>query len=259
MENIKYTYKYFKDSMPEWKRKKDPLNCRYVIRPLSFYGSVFAANHGITANEVSYFSLAVAILSCICYFFNLPAIQILGAVLMNIWLWLDCVDGNLARSVNKQPFGEFADAISSYVLVAFMGVAFGYSVYLNGGLLVDPGNPWMIVAGALSSVFDSLVRLIYQKYKNSETELVSKGIIAVEKDDHTDPSKVGTFRIWFEQTWGIGGWLPHFILAATLFHALDIIILYCFLFYGVSFLGGSFVYIRKAMIRAIGISFTDDK
>ena len=259
MENIRYTHKYFRDSMPEWKRKKDPLNSRFLIRPLSFYGAAFAANHGITANAVSYFSVVVAVFSCICYLIDLPAFQITGAILMNIWLWLDCVDGNLARSVKKQPFGEFADAISSYILVAFMGVTFGYSVFLNGGVFTKPGNPWMIVAGALSSVFDSSVRLIYQKYRNTESELVSKGLINAEKDEHSDISKVGTFRIWFEQTWGIGGWLPHFILAATLFHAMDIIVLYCFMFYGISFLGGSFVYIRKAMIRASGISFTDDE
>lgn len=253
MENMRYTYKCFRDSMPEWKRKKDPLNCRYFIRPLSFYGAAFAANHGITANEVSYFSLIVAAISCIFYFINLPMFPILGAILMNIWLWLDCVDGNLARSVKKQPFGEFADAISSYVLVAFMGVAFGYSVFMNGGVFVKAGNQWMIVAGALSSVFDTSVRLIYQKYKNVEAELVSKGLIHAEKDEHIDISQVGTFRVWFEHTWGIGGWLPHFILAATLFRALDIIVLYCFLFYGISFFGGAFVYIRKAINRAAGI------
>lgn len=36
---MKYTAKYFKDNMPEWKRKKDAFVVQKFYRPLSFYGS----------------------------------------------------------------------------------------------------------------------------------------------------------------------------------------------------------------------------
>ena len=49
--NMKYTAKYFKDNMPEWKRKKDAFVVQKFYRPLSFYGSSFAANHGIKPEE----------------------------------------------------------------------------------------------------------------------------------------------------------------------------------------------------------------
>ena len=124
---MKYTAKYFKDNMPEWKRKKDAFVVQKFYRPLSFYGSSFAANHGISANTVSYFSVIVAIIGCILFLFDSKGLCICGAVLFSVWSWLDCVDGNLARSVRKQPFGEFADSMSSYILVGLMGSAMGIS------------------------------------------------------------------------------------------------------------------------------------
>jgi len=256
---MKYTYKYFKESMPEWKRKKDPLIGRFFLRPVSFYISAFAANHNISANTVSYFSMFVGLIGCLLFYFNNYYVAIIGALLMLFWSILDCVDGNLARSIKKQPFGEFADGISGYWLVAFMGTALGYYVYLNGGIFTEIHNSWSIVIGSVSSVFDILVRLTYQKYKTTENILVKEKIISVEIDEHRDHSKVGSFKIRFEQAGGIGGWLTILILLGTIFNALDLVILYCFLYFGASFIGGSTIYIKKAMEKGkIDISQTRD-
>ena len=42
----------------------------------------------------------------------------------------------IARNVKKQPFGAFADAASSYILVGFLGACIGYSVYTDGGMFL---------------------------------------------------------------------------------------------------------------------------
>lgn len=114
--------------------------------------------------------------------FDSKGLCICGAVLFSVWSWLDCVDGNLARSVRKQPFGEFADSMSSYILVGLMGSAMGIAAYNFGGTLLKPGNAWIILLGALASSADSLMRLIYQKYKNTEKELSEKGVLEIEND-----------------------------------------------------------------------------
>lgn len=247
---MKYTAKYFKSGMPEWKRKKDPILSRIFYRRVAFGTAAIAANVGISANTVSYFSAMVGVVACLCFLPISHVAHIIGAVLINFWLILDCTDGNLARSVKSQPFGEFADGISSYILVGLMCSMMGVAVYFEGGLFVAEGSPWIILIGALASSSDSLMRLIYQKYKNTESDMADRGIIQIENDVRTDHSQVGSFRVRVEAELGIGGVLPIAILFASIFRALDLIVLYCFLYYGVSCMVATLMYIRKAIVSA---------
>lgn len=247
----KYTAKYFKENMPEWKRKKDPILSRIFYRKVAFGVAAVAANVGISANTVSYFSAIVGVVACFCFLPVSHVAHIIGAVLINFWLILDCTDGNLARSVKSQPFGEFADGVSSYILVGLMCSMMGAAVYFEGGLFVPEGSPWIILIGALASSSDSLMRLIYQKYKNTERDMADKGIIEIENDVRTDHSQVGSFRVRAEAELGIGGLLPIAILFAAIFQALDVVVLYCFVYYGASCLLATHIYVKKA-IKAAG-------
>ena len=249
---MKYTAKYFRDDMPEWKRKKDPILSRIFYRRIAFGTAAIAANIGISANTVSYFSAMVAVCACLCFLPASQLLHIIGAVLINIWLILDCTDGNLARSVKSQPFGEFADGISSYILVGLMCTMMGIAVYFEGGAVVPAGSPWIILVGALASSSDSLMRLIYQKYKNTERDMADKGIVKIENDVRTDLSQVGNLRVRIEAELGIGGLLPLAILIAAVFKALDIVVMYCFLYYGASCLIATLIYVRKAITASGG-------
>ena len=126
-----YTAKYFKDNLPEWKYKKDSLPGKLFYRPVSFYVAAFCANHGISANAVSVFSTVVAFTACMMFLFARYELNILGAVLVSVWGILGCTDGNLARCVGAQPFGEFVDAESIYTLMCFLGAVLGISVYFT--------------------------------------------------------------------------------------------------------------------------------
>lgn len=242
---MKYTANYFKENIPEWKRKKDPPLSRVFYRKVAFHCAAFAANRGISANAVSYFSMYIGLLASVLFLFNKPA-AIAGAVLVNVWLILDCTDGNLARSVKSQPFGEFADGISSYIIVGLLCTMMGVYVFRQGGVFVHSGVFWIILIGALASSSDSLMRLIYQKYKNTERDMADKGIIEIENDDRTDHAKVNSLRVRIESDFGIGGYLPLLILLGVLFNALDIVVIYCFLYYGGSCLLASSSTIKKA-------------
>lgn len=244
---MKYTAKYFKEGMPEWKRKKDPVLSRIFYRRVAFSVASFAANVGISANTVSYFSAIIGVIACLCFLPISHVSHIIGAVLINFWLILDCTDGNLARSVKSQPFGEFADGISSYILVGLMCTMMAVAVYFEGGVFVSAGSPWIILIGAVASSSDSLMRLIYQKYKNTEREMADKGIVKIENDIRTDHSQVSSFRVRVEAELGIGGLLPLAILIASVCNVLDIIVIYCFLYYGASCILASLIYVRKAI------------
>ena len=250
---MKYTAGFFRDNMPEWKRMKDPILSRLFYRRAAFFFASVAANLGISANDVSYFSGVLGVAACACFLPHSQIWHILGAVLVNIWLILDCTDGCLARSVKGQPFGEFADGISSYILVGLLCTAMGFAVYFEGGILFSAGSPWIILLGALASSSDSLMRLVYQKYKNTERDLADQGILHVEHDDRTDHSKVGSLRVRIESGLGIGGILPLMILIASIFRALDLVVIYCFLYYGASFVLSLLIYVRKAIRAAKSI------
>ena len=242
-----YTAKYFKEQLPEWKKKKDPILSQIFYRPLSFYVSSIATKFGISANAISYFSALLGIIACVTFLFDNGMLRIIGAILIHIWLILDCADGNIARHVKKQPFGEFADGISSYILVGLLCTAMGVSVYHTGGILFESGNYWIILLGALASSSDSLMRLIYQKFRHTEQELQSKGMIKGSVDERHDVNQVSSFKVRVETELGIGGILPTIILCATLFNFLDLVVLYCFLYYGLACMVSSLLLVRKAM------------
>ena len=247
---MKYTPQFFKNTMPEWKRKKDPPLSRVFYRPAGFMLAALFANAGIGANAVSYISIIEGVLACALFLPNNYICRIIGAVLVNLWLVLDCTDGCIARSVKSEPFGEFADGISSYIIVALLGGAMGVAVYLEGGLLVESSVVWMVLIGALSSTSDTLMRLIYQKYKATEREEAEKETVKVSYDQRKDHDQVGSLRVKIEQDLGIGGILPVMILAGTIFHALDIVLFYMFAYYGLSCVAVTLVYIKKAIKSA---------
>ena len=238
---------YFKESMPDWKRRKDPVLTRLFYRPVSFICASIISRFDISANTVSYASIIVAISACA--FFLLPGYSwhIIGSILVNIWGLMDCVDGNIARSIKKEAYGEFADSLSSYTLVALLCTTMGVAVYHQGGVLFDAGNIWIVIIGAIASTADTLCRLTYQKFKTVSYELYKAGVIPPIEDKRREANQSSSFQAKVENELGVGGILPFVILIATLFHFLDIIVMYCFCFYGGSYLVTSFIYIRKAI------------
>lgn len=247
---MKYNAKFFRNQLPEWKRKKDSIMARLIYREISFHVSAFFSNLNIGANMVSYISIGVAVIGALLFLLPYYKTQIIGALLINIWTILDCADGNMARCVKKEPFGEFADGLSSYILVALMCTCFGVSVYSCGGLFIPQYWPWIIVIGAFASSSDTLMRLAYQKYKNNERQLADSGVLEVEKDMRTDISKVSSIRVRIEAEFGLSATMTFILLVVVIFRALDLMVIYYYLYYGLSCLFVLVTYIRKAIIAA---------
>ena len=131
---MKYTAQFFKDNLPEWKRKKDPILSQLFYRRVSFFVSAFFANLDIGANAVSLISVGVAVLACAAFIAGWP---IVGALLVNLWLIMDCADGNIARSVKKELYGDFVDSMSSYICVGLLFPCLGFVVYRMGGAVFE--------------------------------------------------------------------------------------------------------------------------
>ncbi|MCI7766518.1 MAG: CDP-alcohol phosphatidyltransferase family protein [Oscillospiraceae bacterium] len=242
---MKYSPKYFKNNLPRWKWKKDPVLSKLFYRPVSFLTASICANLNISANTVSYFSALLAAAASACFLFNSRSAAITGAVLVNVWLILDCTDGNLARSVKSQPMGEFADSISSYILVAFLFNAMGYYVYRKGGMFISSGCGIALIAGMFASSFDTLSRLIYQKFNAVKNDYYgSKGI---KTDEGQSESKINKLRIRIDSELGLGGILPIAVLLGTVFDLLDAVLILWSAYYGALFVGSLMYHIFKAV------------
>ncbi len=240
---MNYTPKYFKENLPEWKRKKDPILSRIFYRPVSFFFSSLFCHIGWTANMVSYFSAFIAIIACACFVFGAP---IAGAILINVWLILDCSDGNIARSVKKEHYGDFADAMSSYICVGLMFVCIGFNVYQTGGVIFYAESPWVILLGALAGSSDSLMRLIYQKYLNSA---YSQGVEVNRSEDPNQHSGINRIRMRVDAYLSLGGFLPLAVLLGAIFQFLDLIVIIWCLYYGLSFIASA-LYLSKKTFDA---------
>lgn len=245
-----YTAKYFHDSMPEWKRKKDPLILRYFTRPISFVGASICAKMGIQANTVSYISCIVALLIFALFIPQSHLCHILAGILVNVWILMDCIDGNLARGVKKQPFGDFADGIAGYFLLGFICLGMSWALFYEGGLLFYAGMPLVIMIGALASIVDPLMRLIYQKYIHNQMILEEKGIMPKEVDIMKDHDQVGNWKIRLVMDLGVSGILPLLILLCAIFKVLDIALIYCFIINMAQFAFSCYSYIGKAIKNA---------
>lgn len=236
---MKYTAKYFRDNYPEWKRKKDWPPTRYFYRQLSFSLSAFFSNIGWTANMVSYFSTLIGLTACSCYALCHP---VAGAVLINLWLVFDCADGNIARSVKKERYGDFADSMSSYICVGFLFASIGMCSYQTGGLLLSAGNPWVIYMGAIAGSSDSLMRLLYQKYLNSTWE---QGINASHGNDPQKERGINRLRMKIDGYLSLGGSIPIALIIASILGWLDIVVVCWLCYYSITLIATSLFLMRK--------------
>lgn len=236
---MKYTAKFFKDSLPDWKRKKDPILSKIFYRPVSFFFSAFFSNVGWTANMVSYLSACVALVACACFVLSQP---VAGAILINLWLVLDCADGNIARSVRKERYGDFADSMSSYICVGLMFVCMGYCAYQLGGLLFEAGDPRVILIGALSGSSDSLMRLLFQKHLNSS---FAQGLAVNRSEDPEKQRGINRIRMKVDAYVSLGGFLPLVVLLGSCFGFLDIVCCLWFAYYGLTFIASALYLVAK--------------
>lgn len=247
---MKCTPKVFKESMPEWKRKKDPIAARYIHRPVSFVFSSIFVEMGLTPNQVSFISLIIAFITCILFLSTNTTTIWIAFILINLWSVTDSADGNMARLLGGKPFGDFIDATSSYFLVGFMFTCIGYSVYYTGGAIFQTGNPLILLLGAFSSSFDTMARLFFQKMKNNAYEIrideMRRNIVNDSGITDRMQSKIGKLQNKIDGEFCSGGTVNLILLASCIaFHMLDVFIIVYFFYLGFTFLASIFYLIKK--------------
>ncbi len=229
---MKITFTHILHNLPPAKRRSDTLWAKLLIRPLSYLVAWGALNLGMSAYQVSLLSILFPVLALGLWLTLHPLAAI---ILLNLWLLLDCTDGNLARVLGPKTYGAFVDAASGYVMLAL--VFFGVGLYLDlstaGSLFTAP---WFTFFGALTSLFSLTSRIFYQKFQNTSHQV---GI------PPNVPSRPGLIKMT-DRNLGIGGFLTPSLLLLYFFHGLEWwLLFYCF-YNGVVFLFTSSQLLRKA-------------
>ena len=151
----------------------EPVN-RYIQVPIAKQIVGFLKNTPVTPNHVTYFSVLVGFASGYAFSFSTPIFLILGGLLLEVTLVLDCVDGQLARAKGMaSDWGRLIDGIAGYFayLAVVIGLIKGFPEYTQ----VLQAIAGLIILRAISYDYckQSLVPLLSHGYDGMEREIQS--------------------------------------------------------------------------------------
>ena len=248
---MKYTYQQILDSLPIKKNQNSSWWVKLWVRKASFFFTYIFINLGFSPNGVSALSIAVTLAACILLMVPAQWAAILAAVLVNFWLVLDCVDGNIARCQKKKTvYGEFVDDMGGYFTVAFIYLAVGVSAYHLGGPLLGRYNIWAIILGGASSCCDILARLIHKDFEHFTDLALSE---EERKEKYGRPSydagnkkSLSYIRRRIGKEIGISGAFMPLLLVSAILGACDLLTVFYFAFNGAALLATAVLLFVKA-------------
>jgi phosphatidylglycerophosphate synthase len=120
-----------------------------------------------SANQVSYFSVLVALLAAVSMMTGNRLLIIVGALLFNVWAVLDCVDGNVARARGQaNEYGSFVDALSGYIATALVILSIGVAAeYQKPVELAILNRVNYMLVGGIILVSRLTMGLIYLRFR----------------------------------------------------------------------------------------------
>lgn len=127
-------------------RADDGFYSTFVLRRMSRRLAPHALRHGLTPNQITLGSLAIGLLAAPCFATGARAGLVTGALLLQLSIVVDCVDGEVARYTRAySSLGAWLDASTDRVkeYAAYAGLAIGAT---TAGHRVDP---WLLAATML--------------------------------------------------------------------------------------------------------------
>jgi hypothetical protein len=184
----------------------------YLFRPISFLLTWVAIRMGATSEGVSWLSGAVGLAGCALLVSGSQEAALVGIGVLFLFNLLDCVDGDIARSMKTQnPYGRFLDSVCGGVIdLAFWGIV-GIMAFQHPQLLCWPQpfgyGPvfWLAVGGAtcflsiwmgyLEMCFDELLRPAWDRIRETETA-TNTSVSAVDSRSSVEPLNGRPASVW---------------------------------------------------------------
>ena len=226
-----YSFKEIVTSLPKKKNSGDSFWVKYVARKVSFLFTYLFINVGFSAWATSIVAVLTALVGSFCFLADNTIFRIIGVCLIELWMVLDCVDGNIARvKKTSSEMGEFIDALSGYYVTGFVYFCVGIAAYYTTTIFRDYAFI-LIVLGGISTIAGLLARIIHQKYTCSilvmnqtnpthRKEMPEEGVEKKFSPQH--------IRSRLDKEIGISGLFMPFLIVALIFNFFDLFtIFYC--------------------------------
>lgn len=248
METRYYSFKEIVESLPKKKNSRSSLWVKLVVRKLSFFFTYLFVNLHITPWLASVISAVVALAGSVFFCFDACWCRIVGLVLTQMWLVLDCVDGNIARVTKTCSYmGDFIDTLSGYVISACSMLGIGIAASYTSNLTLLQDSNVFIILGAIGSIGNVLARLIHQNYMVTLMKLEKKGKIINNPDNDVEADKgIGYIRSRIDKEIGISGLYMPLLILMVLINRLDLLTIFYSLFFGASALAIAGYYAIKS-------------
>jgi len=171
-ESISRIVKSLDENYPECEAVANSFYWRIFVKKPSYYLSAVFIKAGFKPNTVTYMSLYASLIAFLIFIFSTSEYYLLAAIFLNLWNILDAVDGNVARYTGQtSKFGHFLDTVACYYTIALSFLAIGYvAEHTVNRFDILPEIDYLLL-GALASISNILMRLIYQNKKNCFDEL----------------------------------------------------------------------------------------
>ena len=112
------------------KNEKEHWYVRCIMRGISIYPTKLFLKIGISANQTTLLSMIIGIIAGVFLAIGEYWYSITGALLFNLWLLFDLVDGQIARyNGTSSALGSAIDSMNSDICYAILFVSVGIGVY----------------------------------------------------------------------------------------------------------------------------------
>lgn len=244
-----YSLKEIIKSLPAKKNSKSSLWVKLIVRKLSFVFTYLFINVGCSAWGASIISVLVATIGSFCFAIDNSFCRIIGVILIELWLVLDCVDGNIARvKKTSSEMGEFIDALSGYYVTGFIYFFVGIAAFHTTELFSN--NAFlMVILGGVSTIAGLLARIIHQKYTYSIMVINQKNHQFrdnIPEKDVENKKSIQYVRSRMDKEIGISGLFMPFLIVALIFNLFDIFTIFYFVFQCCALLAVTVYYALKA-------------
>lgn len=172
---------------------------RHILRDAALPVTWLLLHTAVTANQVTAISLALGLTGVFCLALPPAAAFLMGTILLQLWYFLDHVDGQIARYRKTACMsGRFFDFITHHVIHG--ALLFGLSWYVYGRTGSELFLFWGFMASLALITFnlinDTKAKTFFEVLISGE-KFVTQETIKLREKSRTGPLGAGSFRRLF--------------------------------------------------------------
>ncbi|MBI3032834.1 CDP-alcohol phosphatidyltransferase family protein [Candidatus Woesearchaeota archaeon] len=139
-------------------KEKQSFFMYYYYRRISRYITWVLVHTSVTPNQVTFAEIFTGILASVFLAFPDYTLNIIGAILLQLWFTIDCVDGEIARFRNlSSQRGGYLDGMGTNIIRVTVFLGLGYNAFVRYD---SPNSPLLFLAGII--IFSSI--LVYNSF-----------------------------------------------------------------------------------------------